>query len=183
MGLSTPAFAGAAPHVVSGADVTRAALDPSLVSGRGADVAFQEQEAENATTNGTVVGPSTSAYTVAGESSGRSAVTLAPGQYVEFTLPAAANAITVRYSIPDAPTGGGITAPLRVTANGGHAQTMTMTSQYSYLYGQYPFDNDPTEGNNQPDYWTTECQCVPDQTTPEPVFATPFRPAHYYDEQ
>ena len=35
-----------------------------------------------------------------------------PGQYVEFTLPAAANAITVRYSIPDAAGGGGLTAPL-----------------------------------------------------------------------
>ena len=47
------------------------------------------------------------AYTLPAEASGRKAVKLTPGQYVEFTLPSAANAITVRYSIPDAPTGGG----------------------------------------------------------------------------
>ncbi len=123
--------------------VTRAAIAPSLVAGRGASVAFNEQEAENAATNGTVIPFDTSAYTVAGESSGRSAVSLTPGQYVEFTLPAAANAITVRYSIPDAPNGGGITAPLTVTVNGHDSRTMTLTSQYSYLYNIYPFTNDP----------------------------------------
>ena len=75
---------------------------------------FVEQEAENATTTGTVIGPDRGAYTLPAEASGRTAVQLTPGQYVEFTLPKAANAITVRYSIPDAPTGGGITAPLAV---------------------------------------------------------------------
>src|SRR5262245_14026964 len=72
--------------------VTRAALDPSLVAGRGASVAFQEQEAENATTDGSVI-TGRSAYTLPAEASGRSAVSLTPGQYVEFTLPAATNAI------------------------------------------------------------------------------------------
>ena len=80
---------------------------------------FVEQEAENAATNGTVIGPDRTAYTLPAEASGRKAVKLTPGQYVEFTLPSAANAITVRYSIPDAPGGGGITAPLDVTVNGG----------------------------------------------------------------
>ena len=123
--------------------VTRAALDPALVAGRGADLGFAEQEAETAATNGTIIGPGTSAYTLPAEASGRSAVSLTPGQYVEFTLPSAANAITVRYSIPDAPSGGGITAPLDVTVNGGDRQTMTLTSQYAWLYNQYPFSNDP----------------------------------------
>lgn len=91
--------------------VTRAALDPALVAGRGARVDFAEQEAENASTNGTVIGPDRTAYTLPSEASGRSAVRLKPGQYVEFTLPRAANALTVRYSIPDAPEGGGITTP------------------------------------------------------------------------
>ena len=67
--------------------VTRAAIAPSLTAGRGADVPFVEQEAENAVTNGTIIGPSTQAYTLAAEASGRSAVSLAPGQYVQFTLP------------------------------------------------------------------------------------------------
>jgi hypothetical protein len=163
--------------------VTRAAIDPALVAGRGATVGFAEQEAEHAATNGTVIGPGTDAYTLAAEASGRSAVSLTPGQWVEFTLPSAANAITVRYSIPDAPTGGGITAPLDVTVNGGHHRTMTLTSQYAWLYNQYSFSNDPNAGLLHPDQWITECACVPNQTTPPPVIQTPFRPNHFYDEQ
>ncbi len=185
-GLSV-ALAGAGPAsahtVATPTAVTRAAIDPSLVAGRGADLGIVEQEAENAATNGTVIGPGTTAYTLPAEASGRSAVNLTPGQYVEFTLPAAANAITVRYSLPDAPGGGGITAPLDVSVNGRGHRTMTLTSQYAWLYNEYPFSNDPGAGPLFPDYWTTECGCVPDQTTPEPVFPTPFRPNHFYDEQ
>jgi hypothetical protein len=162
--------------------VTRAALDPSLVAGAGATVPFVEQEAEKAVTTGSVIGPDRSAYTLPAEASGRSAVKLLPGQYVEFTLPKAANAITVRYSIPDAPTGGGITAPLAVKA-GNTTRTMSLTSQYAWLYNLYPFTNDPNAGVLHPDWWITECSCVPNQTTPPPVVPTPFRPNHFYDEQ
>ncbi|GAA2600004.1 glycosyl hydrolase family 28-related protein [Dactylosporangium fulvum] len=167
----------------SAAAVTRAALNPSLVAGRGADVDFVEQEAENAKTNGVVIGPDRTAYTLPSEASGRSAVKLIPGQWVEFTLPSAANAINVRYSIPDAPNGGGITAPLNVTVNGGSSRTMTLTSQYSWLYNQYPFSNDPNADLLHPDWWITECGCVPAATTPAPQITKPFRPTHFYDEQ
>ncbi|WP_432870639.1 glycosyl hydrolase family 28-related protein [Microbispora rosea] len=176
--LATPASATVKPPVV-----TRAALDPALVAGRGADVDFAEQEAENGTTNGTVIGPGRDAYTLPAEASGRKAVKLTPGQYVEFTLPKAANAITVRYSVPDAPGGGGITAPLDVAVNGHKRATMTLTSQYAWLYNQYPFSNDPNAGLLHPDWWITECSCVPDATTPAPEIAKPFRPNHFYDEQ
>ncbi|MEV0269965.1 glycosyl hydrolase family 28-related protein [Hamadaea sp. NPDC050747] len=175
---------GASPAAAAnGPVVTRAALDPALVAGRGAAVPFAEQEAENAATTGTVIGPSRQAYTLPAEASGRTAVQLTPGQYVEFTLPATANALTVRYSIPDAPTGGGITAPLDVTVNGKNKRTMTLTSQYSWLYNQYPFSNDPTAGLLHEDWWITECGCVPAYTEPKPVITTPFRPMHFYDEQ
>ncbi|MBY8877167.1 glycosyl hydrolase family 28-related protein [Actinacidiphila acidipaludis] len=167
----------------AGPVVTRAGLDPALVEGRGANVGFAEQEAEHAATDGTVIGPGRDAYTLPAEASGRSAVTLKPGQYVEFTLPGAANAINVRYSIPDAPAGGGITSPLNVTVDGGHRTTMTLTSQYAWLYNLYPFSNDPTADVSHPDWWVTECGCVPQDTTPTPVFAKPFRPNHFYDEQ
>ncbi|MEA5357936.1 glycosyl hydrolase family 28-related protein [Amycolatopsis sp., V23-08] len=177
--LSVAAPASAADRPV----VTRAALDPALVAGRGATVGFAEQEAENARTDGTVIGPDRSAYTLPAEASGRRAVKLTAGQHVEFTLPAAANAITVRYSIPDAPHGGGITAPLDVTVDGGHRQAMTLTSQYAWLYNQYPFTNDPDADLLHPDWWITECACVPAATTPAPVVTKPFRPNHFYDEQ
>ncbi|MFI8161338.1 glycosyl hydrolase family 28-related protein [Streptomyces microflavus] len=163
--------------------VTRAALDPALVEGRGADVPFVEQEAESAATNGTVIGPDRTPYTLPAEASGRKAVKLGPGEHVEFTLPRSANAITVRYSIPDAPGGGGITAPLDVAVNGAKRSAMTLTSQYSWLYNQYPFTNDPDAGLLQPGWWITECACVPAETTPAPVIAKPFRPNHFYDEE
>src|SRR4029077_21101353 len=106
--------------------VTVAGVDPSLVAGRGASLGIAEQQAEDADTNGTVLPFSTSAYTLAGEASGRQAVKLLPGQYVAFTLSEPANAVTVRYAIPDAPSGGGIDAPLAVGVdhNGdGHGNT------------------------------------------------------------
>jgi hypothetical protein len=90
-----------------------ATLAPALVAGRGADVPFVEQEVENAITTGTVIGPDRTAYTLPAEASGRTAVRLTPGQCVEFTLPAATNAINVRYSLPDAPNGSG-----QVTSSG-----------------------------------------------------------------
>jgi hypothetical protein len=64
-----------APNLPAG---TRAALDPALVAGRGATVAFTEQEAESAPTTGTVIGPGRSAYTLPAEASGRAAVHLPP---------------------------------------------------------------------------------------------------------
>src|SRR3954471_15325179 len=52
-------LAGSSPAIAAGTApaVTRAALDPALVAGRGATVAFAEQEAEKAVSNGTVIGP------------------------------------------------------------------------------------------------------------------------------
>jgi hypothetical protein len=159
-----------------------AAIDRELVAGRGASIGMVEQEAENAATDGSVLDFSTAAYTLAGEASGRRAVKLVPGQWVEFTLTRPANALTLRYSIPDAPTGGGIDAPLRLTTDD-DSRTLTLTSKYAWLYNQYPFSNDPNAGLLHPDWWITECGCVPAFTTPTPTFATPFRPMHFYDEQ
>jgi hypothetical protein len=155
------------------ARVTVAAIDPALTAGRGAAVDFSEQEAENADTNGTVLPFSTEAYTLAAEASGRQAVKLtAPGQYVEFTLTRPANALTVRYAIPDAPAGGGIDAPLTLSLNGKRSSTLTLTSKYSWLYGMYPFSNDPNAGPN-PGWWYP----------PDESLAKPYRPMHFYDEQ
>ena len=168
--ILTGGIASAAP---AAARETVAALDPALTAGRGASVNFVEQEAENASTNGSLIGFDTSAYTLPAEASGRSAVKLASsGQYVEFTLTRPANAVTLRYSIPDAPAGGGIDAPITLTANGKHPQTLTLTSKYAWLYAMYPFSNDPNADPN-PGWWKPE---------PDPV-TKPFRPNHFYDEE
>ncbi|HEX6681406.1 MAG TPA: hypothetical protein VF062_01325, partial [Candidatus Limnocylindrales bacterium] len=107
---------------------TVAALDPRQTAGRGATVAFVEQEAENARTNGEVIGPDRRAYTLPSEASGRKAVKLdSPGEFVEFTLTRPANALNVRYAIPDAATGGGITGPLDVYLDGKRRHRITLT--------------------------------------------------------
>ncbi|MEP7053655.1 MAG: glycosyl hydrolase family 28-related protein [Actinomycetota bacterium] len=179
LSLAASGVAAATPQAQAG--VTRetvAALDPALSAGRGAAVKFAEQEAENAVTDGQIIGPSRAAYTLPAEASGRTAVKLTAGQYVEFTLTRETNAINVRYALPDAPTGGGITAPLAVSLAGRQERTMTLTSQYSWLYNQYAFSNDPNAGPIHPDWWITERDAW---------FGTgitiPFRPMHFYDEQ
>jgi hypothetical protein len=172
------------------AQETRAALDPALVEGRGADVSFAEQEAENAVHTGELLSASATgdiasydpdrrgseqraAYTLSAEASGRDAVRLDRGERVEFTLTRPANGITVRYSIPDAPQGGGIRSPLRVSVDGRHVETMSLTSEYAWLYADYPFSNDPNSDWLHPDWWRppTESQ------------EKPHRPNHFYDEQ
>jgi hypothetical protein len=171
--VGTVGVAAAAHPKPTPTPVTVAALDPSLTAGRGAQVNFVEQEAESAATNGTVIGFDTTAYTLAAEASGRKAVKLtSAGQYVEFTLARDTNAITLRYSIPDSATGGGIDAPITLTANGRDARAVTLTSKYSWLYAMYPFSNDPNADPN-PGWWKPE---------PDPV-TKPFRPMHFYDEQ
>ncbi|MFL6074784.1 MAG: discoidin domain-containing protein [Mycobacteriales bacterium] len=118
------------------------------VPGRGASVPFTEYEADDAATNGTVLASSRLRNTLAGEATGRQAVTLSgSGRYVEFTLTKPANAVDIRYSIPDSANGQGQTAPLAVYVNGAHNQDLTLTSKYSWFYGTYPFSNNPGDGN------------------------------------
>ncbi|GAB3166410.1 glycosyl hydrolase family 28-related protein [Amycolatopsis stemonae] len=135
-----------AAAVITAAGVTIAAVpaeSSALAAGRGATVPFVEQEAETAATNGSVIGPDRAAGTLAGEASGRKAVTLSgTGQYVEFTLTAPANSIDVRYSVPDSVTG-----TLSLYVNGSHNRDLALTSKWAWYYGSYPFTNNPGDGH------------------------------------
>ncbi len=126
------AFALAAPAQAVGLTSHAAAVKrPAAVTGgQGATVPFTTYEAENAATNGTVVGPDYTQGTVASEASGRKAVQLSgQGQYVEFTLTAPANAVDVSYNLPQGSSGS-----LAVYVNGTRiSQTLPVTSKYSYL--------------------------------------------------
>ena len=164
-----------------GPHVTRAALSPALVTGRGAGVNFLEQEAEKAAHNGVVIGPSRKAYELPAEASGRMAVKLTAGQHVEFTLPAATSGITIRYALPDAPNGGGITAPLGISVGGKAEKAMTLTSKYSWLYNQYQFSNDPNADPIHPEWWISERDHWLESA--KIGITKPFRPMHFYDEQ
>ncbi|MGW0904281.1 discoidin domain-containing protein [Streptomyces sp. NPDC002853] len=95
----------------------------------GATLPFTSVEAESAATNGTKIGPDYTQGTVASEASGRQAVRLAAGQSVEFTLPKAANALNVAYSVPDGQSG-----TMAVYVNGQKiSKTLAVTSKYSYV--------------------------------------------------
>jgi len=112
----------------------------------GATLPYTEYEAENASYTGTLIGPSTTMWVnggslateMAAESSGREAVELtSEGQYVKFTTTKQCNSIVVRYIIPDAPGGGGITATLTCAVSGtvNFSQELNMSSVYSWDYG------------------------------------------------
>src|ERR1039458_6751865 len=99
------------------------------------------------TTTGTILGPKYDPYLVETESSGQKCVKLAAvGQYVEFAAKATANAIVVRYSLPDSRDGSGFNSTLSLYLNGKLVQKLPVTSRYSWLYGRYPFTNTPKAG-------------------------------------
>jgi hypothetical protein len=114
---------------------------------RGASVPWTTYEAEAMAGTGTKLGPKYDPGKVETEASGQQCVALtAPGQYLEFTARDAANAVVVRYSLPDAAGGGGIDAVIDLYQNGTLIAKMPVTSRYSYLYGAYPFSNHPKDG-------------------------------------
>lgn len=95
----------------------------------GAGLPFTSVEAESATTTGTKIGPDYTQGSLASEASGRQAVRLGSGQRVEFTVPRAANAVNVSYSVPDGQSGS-----LDVYVNGVKiSRTLAVTSKYSYI--------------------------------------------------
>ncbi|WP_330464741.1 discoidin domain-containing protein [Streptomyces longwoodensis] len=109
-----------------------------LFVGRGAHMPYDMYEAEDGTAGGgaTVVGPNRTIGDIAGEASGRKAVSLdATGEYVEFTTRAATNTLVTRFSIPDAPGGGGIDSTLDVYVDGVFKKALPLTSKYAWLYG------------------------------------------------
>jgi hypothetical protein len=104
-------------------------------------------EAEMMKTTGAVLGPKYDPNTVEIESSGQKCVRLETTRdYVEFTAAADANALVVRYSLPDAREGGGASASLDLYLNGRKVRALALTSKYSWLYGTYPFSNRPADG-------------------------------------
>ncbi|MBC6465710.1 discoidin domain-containing protein [Actinomadura alba] len=138
----------ALPSLMRPAAAEAVAESPFDVPGRGATVPFTEIEAEDAATNGELIGPDRVYTRLPSEASGRRAVRLsAAGQYVEFTLTKPANAMSVRYSVPDNAAGTGLTAPVDLRINGTKLKDLSFTSRYGWYYGGYPFGNNPGAGS------------------------------------
>jgi chitodextrinase len=109
-----------------------------LFVGQGANMPYDMYEAEDGTVGGgaTVVGPNRTIGDVAGEASGRKAVTLnSTGAFVQWTSRVPTNTFVVRFSMPDAPGGGGNTSTLNLYVNGNLVQALSLTSHYAWLYG------------------------------------------------
>ncbi|NUO60874.1 MAG: choice-of-anchor D domain-containing protein [Hamadaea sp.] len=137
--LSAGALVAACLVVLPAAPAAAAAT-----GGVGATLPYVEVQAENATTNGSVIGPSTAYGTLPAEASSRKAVTLqGTGKYVEFTAPVATNSIVFRYSIPDTGNGSVYSTQLSLYVNGTKQPNFTLTNAYSWYYGGYPFSNTP----------------------------------------
>ncbi|WP_333733718.1 carbohydrate-binding protein [Streptomyces sp. IBSBF 3010] len=116
-------------------------------SGVGATLPFTTYEAEAGSFKGSAIGPDRTYLTVASEASGRQAVKLTQiGDYVEVKLTEPANAINLRYSLPDSGDGKGIDATLSAYADGKALPDLHLTSRYAWVYGAYPYTNNPGEG-------------------------------------
>ncbi|MFI5590962.1 discoidin domain-containing protein [Amycolatopsis sp. NPDC051758] len=110
----------------------------SLFVGQGANMPYDMYEAEDGVLAGgaAVVGPNRTIGDLAGEASGRKAVTLnSTGASVEFTTRAATNTLVTRFSIPDSAGGGGINSTINVYVNGTFLKAIDLTSHYAWLYG------------------------------------------------
>ncbi|MFJ2647931.1 carbohydrate-binding protein [Streptomyces sp. NPDC087420] len=120
---------------------------PPAPSGVGATLPFTTYEAESGTFKGSSIGPDRTYLTVASEASGRKAVNLTQaGDYVEVKLTKPANAINLRYSLPNSGDGRGIDATLSAYADGTALPDLQLTSRYAWVYGAYPYTNNPGEG-------------------------------------
>ncbi|HEV2633520.1 MAG TPA: discoidin domain-containing protein [Actinocrinis sp.] len=114
----------------------------------GATTPFTEYQAatsSSASTTGTVLPVDYQYGSLQAEATGRQADELSGlGQSVSFTLTAAANAVDFHYAIPDSAAGGGLTEPLSLYVNGTLTTALSLTSDYNWLYGVYPYSNTPS---------------------------------------
>ncbi|MFY1634320.1 discoidin domain-containing protein [Solwaraspora sp. WMMB335] len=139
-----------------------------LFVGRGANLPYDMYEAEDGAVGGgaRVVGPNRTIGDLAGEASGRRAVTLdSTGAYVEWTTRAPANALVTRFSIPDAPGGGGITATLNIYVDGTLHKPISLTSKHIWLYGGEASPSD-SPGAGPPRHLYDEANVLLDSTIP-----------------
>ncbi|OLZ57579.1 CARDB domain-containing protein [Amycolatopsis keratiniphila] len=110
----------------------------ALFVGRGANMPYDMYEAEDGVVAGgaSVIGPNRKIGDLAGEASGRKAVTLnSTGASVEFTTRAATNTLVTRFSMPDAAGGGGQNSTLNVYVDGTFLKAIDLTSRHAWLYG------------------------------------------------
>ncbi|WP_127476269.1 CBM35 domain-containing protein [Microbacterium sulfonylureivorans] len=117
---------------------------------RGATLGTTVYEAEHGLTNGQILAPSRTFRELAAEASGRQAVTLADtDDAISWTLTEPADALVLRASIPDSADGAGQSGTLALYAGTQKIADVAVSSAYSWVYGGYPYGNDPSTGGAQ----------------------------------
>ena len=118
----------------------------------GAAVSFITYEAEDGIFQGRLLGRNTTYREFQSEASGRKAVALENnGDYAAFTLTQSANAMVIRYSMPDSPSGGGLDGSLAVYAGDTKLMDIPLTSRYMWVYAyagqdKWPGTKNPADG-------------------------------------
>lgn len=108
---------------------------------------WERHEAEDSVTNAGIRGPSREYLTPEAESSGRRHVRLEKiGDEVGFVAGREADGLVLRYCIPDAPGGGGLSSALQLLVNGRPVMQIPLTSRHSWNYGDFPWPDDPKLG-------------------------------------
>lgn len=116
------------------------------IGSRGVTATYQTYEAEALDTNGTVLAASRVYHEIAAEASGRQAVRLdSNGESIKLSLAKDTNAITLRTCVPDNAEGTGDAYSLTITI-GGDTVKATVSSNHTWVYGDFPFVNEPEKG-------------------------------------
>ncbi len=146
-GLIGDGWSKAATHIILASLICTLSV-VSTKATPGAVVPWTTYEAENMLVGGgTILGPQYNPIRIPTEASGRMCVQLnGTGQYIQFTNQSTATALVVRYCVPDTTDGVGADYTLGLYTNGVLAARLPVTSKYSWLYGNYPFTNNPTSG-------------------------------------
>ncbi len=130
------------------------------LKGRGAQISWQEIQAEDGIYSGTLLGPTFKIENPAAEAVGRMAVKLEKtGDAVSWNAAEEGDGLSVRFCIPDAQNGGGINATLSLFVNGEKTESLNLTSKYAWIYG---------DENESPATWSN----APTNGTPKKFFDT-----------
>lgn len=113
----------------------------------GADIDWTSYEAEAMATNGEVLEVGYELCSIQAESSAQQCVRLREGgEFVGFNATVDANAMVIRFNLPDSPEGGGLESKIDVIVNGERVRTLELSSRNMLVYGTYPFPNNPAAG-------------------------------------
>ncbi|MES2934711.1 MAG: right-handed parallel beta-helix repeat-containing protein [Pseudomonadota bacterium] len=149
----------------------------SIATNYGAATPITTYEAEDAKlvhTNGSDIGNSRAWGQISSEASGRQAISLAAEQHLQFNLKAAAQGLTLRYSIPDSADGSAYSAGISLYIDGKFKRQILLTNKFSWIYGVWDSEskkskrwtNNPKAKPNNAHRFFDEVSVLLDQSYP-----------------